>query len=174
MALGRAAALVLGERADVLNVRLGGRRERRLAAAVARYSKPAEELRREMEANDRAREAYVRHFYRADASSPKHYHLVVDSTALSLDTVVELVVVAARSRGIGTSEAQHDEPRRSVTSGVRLRCPVVARALDQARTTLPARMHEVQALMRRRLPGAISARTDWMFGFQRRGVRRCE
>ena len=35
-------------------------------------------------------------------------------------------------------------------------------------------MHEVQALMRRRLPGATSARTDWMFGFQRRGVRRCE
>jgi hypothetical protein len=24
------------------------------------------------------------------------------------------------------------------------------------------------------LPGATSARTDWMFGFQRRGVRRCE
>src|SRR5919199_1416755 len=35
-------------------------------------------------------------------------------------------------------------------------------------------MQEVQALMRRRLPGATSARTDWMFGFQRRGVRRCE
>src|ERR1700710_3020220 len=35
-------------------------------------------------------------------------------------------------------------------------------------------MHEVQALIRRRLPGAISARTDWMFGFRRRGVRRCE
>ena len=94
--------MVLGDRPDVLNVRLGGRRERRLEVAVARYSRPAGELRREMEANDRAREAYVRHFYRADASSPKHYHLVVDSTALSLDTVVELVVVAARSRGIGT------------------------------------------------------------------------
>src|SRR6476660_3482289 len=35
-------------------------------------------------------------------------------------------------------------------------------------------MHEVHALIRRRLPGAISARTDWMFGFHRRGVRRCE
>src|SRR4051794_31696046 len=35
-------------------------------------------------------------------------------------------------------------------------------------------MQDVQALMRRRLPGATSARTDWMFGFQRRGVRRCE
>jgi hypothetical protein len=103
--LGRAAALVLGERPDVLHVRLGGRRERRLAAAVERYGRPADELRREMDANDRAREAYVRHFYRADASSPKHYHLVVDSTALGLGTVVDLVVTAARSRGIGTVPA---------------------------------------------------------------------
>src|SRR4051794_17743808 len=46
--------------------------------------------------------------------------------------------------------------------------------LIQTRATLPARMHEVHALIRRRLPGATSAFTDWMFGFQRRGVRRCE
>src|SRR3954471_14939833 len=48
------------------------------------------------------------------------------------------------------------------------------RPLIQTRATLPARMHEVHALIRRRLPGATSAFTDWMFGFQRRGVRRCE
>src|SRR4051794_12740041 len=35
-------------------------------------------------------------------------------------------------------------------------------------------MHEVHALIRRRVPGATRAFTDWMFGFQRRGVRRCE
>lgn len=99
--LGRAAALVLGERPDVLHVRLGGRRERRLAVAVARYGRPADELRREMDANDRAREAYVRHFYRADASAPRHYHLVIDSTAFPVDTVVDVVVTAARARGIG-------------------------------------------------------------------------
>jgi hypothetical protein len=99
--LGRAAAIVLGDRADVLHVRLGGSRERRLESAVARYGRPAEEIRREMDANDRAREAYVRHFYRADASSPRHYHLVIDSTAIPHATVVDLVVAAARARGIG-------------------------------------------------------------------------
>ena len=35
-------------------------------------------------------------------------------------------------------------------------------------------MHEVQALMVRTVPGLTSAFTDWMFGFQRRWVRRCE
>jgi cytidylate kinase len=99
--LGRAAAIVLGERPDVLHVRLSGAKQRRLEVAVARYGHPVDEVRREMEANDRAREAYVRHFYRADASSPRHYHLVVDSTAFSVGTVVDLVVTAARSRGIG-------------------------------------------------------------------------
>jgi hypothetical protein len=99
--LGRAAAIVLGDRPDALHVRLSGSRERRLAAAVARYGGSVDERRRELEANDRAREAYVRHFYRADASSPRYYHLIVNSTALSVDTVVDLVVTAARSRGIG-------------------------------------------------------------------------
>ncbi|MFP5370598.1 MAG: cytidylate kinase-like family protein [Actinomycetes bacterium] len=99
--LGRAGAMVLRDRPDVLHVRLDGPRELRLAAAVQRSGRPRDEVRREMEANDRTREAYVRHFYRADPAAAKHYHLVVDSTALAVETVVELVVVAARSRGIG-------------------------------------------------------------------------
>ena len=99
--LGRAGAMVLRNRPDVLHVRLDGPRDLRLAAAVERSGRPLDEVRREMEGNDRTREAYVRHFYRTDPSAAKHYHLVVDSTALAVETVVDLVVVAARSRGIG-------------------------------------------------------------------------
>jgi Cytidylate kinase-like family len=99
--LGRAGALVLRDRPDVLHVRLDGPRDRRLAAAVERSGRSLEEVRREMEANDRTREAYVRHFYRCDPGEARHYHLVVDSTALPVETVVELVVTAARARGIG-------------------------------------------------------------------------
>ena len=100
--LGRAGAMVLRNRPDVLHVRLDGPRELRLEAAVQRSGRPREEVRREMEGNDRTREAYVRHFYRTDPAAAKHYHLVVDSTALAVETVVELVVLAARSRGIGS------------------------------------------------------------------------
>lgn len=99
--LGRAGAMVLRDRPDVLHVRLDGPRERRLDSAVERSGRPRDEVRREMDANDRTREAYVRHFYRCDPRSARHYHLVVDSTALSLSTVVDLVVAAARGRGIG-------------------------------------------------------------------------
>jgi hypothetical protein len=34
--------------------------------------------------NDRARTAYVRQFYRLDATDPSHYHLVIDSTRIPL------------------------------------------------------------------------------------------
>ena len=99
--LGRAAAIVLGDRPDALHVRLDGPRERRLEDAVARSGRPREEIRRELEANDRTREAYVRHFYRCDPAAPRHYHLVIDSTAVPLETVVDMIVIAARGRGIG-------------------------------------------------------------------------
>jgi len=98
--LGRAGALVLKDRPDALHVRLDGPREQRLSAAIGRTGRSPDEVRSEMEANDRTREAYVRHFYRCDPSDAQHYHLVVDTTAMPLETVVELVVTAARGRGI--------------------------------------------------------------------------
>jgi cytidylate kinase len=99
--LGRAAAMVLRNRSDVLHVRLDGPPEQRLAAAVAHFGRPEGDVRRERDAADAARVAYVRHFYRCDPAEARHYHLVVDSTALPHDTVIDLVVAAARARGIG-------------------------------------------------------------------------
>jgi hypothetical protein len=55
----------------------------------------AERRRRQV---DDAREAYVRHFYRADPADSAHYHLVVDSTVLALTDCAELIVSAARAR----------------------------------------------------------------------------
>jgi cytidylate kinase len=100
--LGRAGALVLRDRPDALHVRLDGPRERRLADAVARSGRPVDDVRRDLEAVDRGREAYVRHFYRTDPTLCRHYHLMIDSTALPLDAVVDLVVLAAHARGLGS------------------------------------------------------------------------
>ena len=101
--LGRAAAIVLRDRPDVLHVRLDGPPERRLAAAVAHSGRPEGEVRRDRDAADAGRVAYVRHFYRCDPAEARHYHLVVDSTVVPRDTVVGLVVTAARALGIGTA-----------------------------------------------------------------------
>jgi cytidylate kinase len=56
-----------------------------------------EEARRHMDAADRARTAYVRRLYRADPADPRHYHLLIDSTAIPLDAVVETILRALSS-----------------------------------------------------------------------------
>jgi cytidylate kinase len=98
--LGRAAALVLADRPDALHVRLDGPPDARVAQLVRRSGRPEAEIHRQMRSNDAARAAYVRHFYRRDPADARHYHLVVDTTAVPWDAAAEIVVTAARSRGM--------------------------------------------------------------------------
>jgi cytidylate kinase len=98
--LGRAAALVLADRDDALHVRLDGPVEGRVAQAVARSGRSEAEVRRALRSNDAARAAYVRNFYRADPADARHYHLVLDTTAIPWDAAADLVVAAARARGL--------------------------------------------------------------------------
>jgi cytidylate kinase len=98
--LGRAAAIVLADRADALHVRLDGPAEARIAQAVARTGKPEAEIRRALRSNDAARASYVRNFYRADPGEARHYHLVIDTTAISWAAAADLIVAAARARGL--------------------------------------------------------------------------
>jgi cytidylate kinase len=55
-------------------------------------------VRKRLTQTDRAREAYVKCFYKADARDPRYYHLVIDSTAFTTDACVALIVAAARAR----------------------------------------------------------------------------
>ena len=57
----------------------------------------AEQARRNMAAADRARTAYVRRLYRANPDEPRHYHLIIDSTAIPLNTVTEIILRALAS-----------------------------------------------------------------------------
>lgn len=96
--LGRAGALVLADHPQALHVRLFGPRERRIDQAMRIEGIDREEAERRQAENDRARDAYVRHFYAADASDLRHYHLALDSTALDLDTCVDVIAEAAEGR----------------------------------------------------------------------------
>src|SRR3954451_21131684 len=94
--LGRAGAVILREHPNALHVRLDGPAERRVAQAMRLESLGREDAERLRKDGDRAREAYVRHFYGRDARDPSLYHLVIDSTRLSEETIVELLVAATR------------------------------------------------------------------------------
>jgi cytidylate kinase len=97
--LGRAAAIVLADHPEAFHVRLTGAEDARVAQAMRLHGRDAESARKRMRENDRARAAYVKHFYRADPADPKHYHVVIDSTAIPLETVTEMIVAAARACG---------------------------------------------------------------------------
>jgi hypothetical protein len=95
--LGRAGMVVLGDRPDVLCVRLDGPVEARIAAAMAQ-GVDEESARKGQRAVDRARDAYARVFFNARQDDPHLYHVILDSTALSVEASVDMIVRAARDR----------------------------------------------------------------------------
>lgn len=92
--LGRAAAMVLG-RDRGLHVRLDGPPARRVAQGAAIEGVSEEHAKARMRAADGARTSYARRLYRVEPNDPSLYHLVIDSTAIPLDLVTELVLAAA-------------------------------------------------------------------------------
>lgn len=94
--LGRAGALVLRDHPTALHVRLDGDRDRRVRQAMDLLGLHQRDAEAALEQNDEARTVYVRHYYHANPSDPRHYHLLLDSTRLTLDCCVELITAAAR------------------------------------------------------------------------------
>ena len=94
--LGRAAAVVLG-RDRGFHVRLDGPPERRIIQGATVEGISQEQASAHMQAADRARTAYVRRLYGVDPADASLYHMVIDSTAIPLDTVIELILTAVRS-----------------------------------------------------------------------------
>jgi cytidylate kinase len=91
--LGRGAAVVLSKDRG-FHVRLDGPAERRAAQGAEIEGVDLGQARRHLDAADRARTAYVRRLYRADPADPRHYHLMIDSTALPLDAVTDIILRA--------------------------------------------------------------------------------
>jgi len=95
--LGRAGAVVLGDRPRAFHVRLDGPRDRRLAAATNIEGVSVEQAAIALNETDRARVAYVKRLYRTDPADPRLYHLIIDPTVLPFDVVVDLITTAARA-----------------------------------------------------------------------------
>ena len=93
--LGRAAAVVLTDRPAVLHARLDGPPERRRARAMAIEGIDEATARDRQGETDRARDLYIRRLYGRDAADVTLYHLIVDSTLLSVDTCIDILAVAA-------------------------------------------------------------------------------
>jgi cytidylate kinase len=102
--LGRAAAIVLRDHAPALHVRLDGPLSERVLRASRAEGIDEARARKQATETDRAREAYVKHFYKCDPSAASHYHLVLDSVTLGNPTCVELIVAAAKAHLFADSQ----------------------------------------------------------------------
>ena len=101
--LGRAGAIVLREHPGALHVRLDGPVEARIRQGMAVEGVDRATAERHIDETDKARRAYVNHFYRCDPREASLYHLVIDSTAIPLEACAELIVAAARARDRGAA-----------------------------------------------------------------------
>jgi hypothetical protein len=96
--LGRGGMVVLRSVPWALHVSLRGSREARVQQAAAMFGIDSETAARRQRAEDRVRREYVRRAYGVDGDDSSLYHLVLDSTVLSLDVCVDIVVEAATAR----------------------------------------------------------------------------
>ena len=96
--LGRAGVFVLKDHPGVLHVRLDGPVEARCQAAMTRDGLDHQTASRMQQAADRARRAYVSHFYPREGAweDARHYHVILDATAISVDACVDIIVLAAQ------------------------------------------------------------------------------
>lgn len=96
--LGRAGVFVLAHRSDTFHVRLDGPVDARVRQAMQHFGIDEATARQQQRESDMARRAYVRHFYPGRRwEDPSNYHLVLDSTAIPVESCAELIVTAARA-----------------------------------------------------------------------------
>jgi cytidylate kinase len=111
--LGRGAAVVLRDVPHATHVRLDGPRELRIMQAMRLQDIDRATAEHQMRSADLSREAYVRHWYHVDPRDPGLYHLLIDSTAIKLESCVELIALASASRlpsARGETRAERGQP----------------------------------------------------------------
>ena len=96
--IGRGGMVVLRSVAWALHVHLGGPAEARLRVRMEQDGIDREVAERRQKAEDGYRLGYVRRAYGVDGEDPALYHLMLDTTAIDVDTCVELIVAASRAR----------------------------------------------------------------------------
>jgi cytidylate kinase len=95
--LGRGAVIVLRKHPGVLRVRLDGPAERRVRQAMELGGVDEATAVESLRQLDRTHTTYVKRFYGIELGDPSLYHLMIDSTTVSIDACTELIVTAARS-----------------------------------------------------------------------------
>ena len=96
--LGHGGVVVLRNVPWALHVHLRGPRDARVRQATSVNRIDEDTAGQQQEREDAARRDYLRRVYGVDGNEVSLYHVVLDSTALSLDACVDIIVNAANAR----------------------------------------------------------------------------
>jgi cytidylate kinase len=97
--VGRAAPAVLARERDAIHVKVVAPRDWRIRAVAARLGISPEEAANLTDDTDKMRTRYHRQHYQLDWDDPANYHMVLNTAALGLEGVAEMVVARARALG---------------------------------------------------------------------------
>lgn len=113
--LGRAATILLRDDPRVLRARLDGPTERRVLKAMSLERIDEATAQRRMRQLDHAHETYIKHFYGIDVHDPSLYHVTIDSTCLTFEACVKMLLAAVA--GLDTMSFLPDSSVNPTASG---------------------------------------------------------
>lgn len=94
--VGRGGQAILQGQPGVLHVRIIAPTEHRIQRLMDRDSLPSTEAQLRIEDYDRAAHDYVRRYYDLDSQDPAHYHLLINTGQLDLESAAQVIALAAR------------------------------------------------------------------------------
>lgn len=94
--VGRGSQAILRDRPDTLHVRVEAPFEQRMQRVQEEEDVLPMRAERMIDERDRASQDYLRRFYGIDIWDPRHYHLVINTGRLDLETAAQVIVVAAQ------------------------------------------------------------------------------
>ena len=97
--LGRGSQMILADLPGALHVLTVAPKQLRYERFAEREGIEADEAKRRVDENDRAREAFYKKFWKVDVQDPRLYDLTVDTSHFTLDQAAELLAAAVRIKG---------------------------------------------------------------------------
>ena len=94
--VGRGGQAILQNKPGVLHVRITAPAEHRIQRLMDRNDLPPAEAQLLIEDYDRAARDYVRRYYDLDWQDPEHYHLLINTGLLDLESAAQVIALAAQ------------------------------------------------------------------------------
>lgn len=95
--VGRGANQILADRNDLLNIFIYADRKVRLKRIIEVYGFPENQAEKQMDAADKNRAIYLKHYTNQIFGKAENYHLCIDSGKLGIENTIKMIEVSYRT-----------------------------------------------------------------------------